>query len=255
MLRRLFFTGLVLWLAIAGVAHAGEPPVIAAAADLKFALEEIAARFKGETGGQMNLVFGSSGNFYRQIQRGAPFEVFLSADENYVAQLAKEGKTEGEGVLYGIGEIVLYTSAKSSFQPDKALANLRQALAEGRVRHFAIANPEHAPYGRAAKQALEHQGLWGKVAPVVVLGENVAQAAQFITSGAADGGIIAYSLALSPELRASGNFVLLPPSWHAPIRQRMVLLKHASPGARKFYDYLQQHVSRAILERYGFTMP
>ncbi|HLF96805.1 MAG TPA: molybdate ABC transporter substrate-binding protein [Methylococcaceae bacterium] len=254
MLRKLFFA-VVLWLAAFGAGYAGEPPVIAAAADLKFALTEIAARFKGETGVPVNLTFGSSGNFYRQIQQGAPFELFLSADENYVAQLAKEGKTDGEGILYGIGEIVLYTSTKSHLKVDKALADLRQALTEGRVKHFAIANPEHAPYGRAARQALEHQGLWGKVAPVVVLGENVAQAAQFVTSGAADGGIIAYSLALSPELRTAGTYVLLPPSWHEPIRQRMVLLKNAGPDARKFYDYLQQATSRKILERYGFTVP
>jgi molybdate transport system substrate-binding protein len=254
MLRSLFFTA-VLWLAAFGVVRAGEPPVIAAAADLKFALTEIAARFKGETGVPVNLTFGSSGNFFRQIQQGAPFELFLSADENYVEQLAKEGKTDGEGILYGIGEIVIYTTEKSPFKADKALAHLRQALTEGRVKHFAIANPEHAPYGRAARQALEHQGLWGKVAPVVVLGENVAQAAQFVTSGAADGGIIAYSLALSPELRTTGTYVLLPPSWHEPIRQRMVLLKNAGPDARKFYDYLQQTTSRKILERYGFTVP
>lgn len=254
MLLRLFLAA-ALWLATFGSAQAGEPPAVAAAADLKFALTEIAARFKGETGTAVNLTFGSSGNFFRQIQQGAPFELFLSADENYVEQLAKEGKAYGEGILYGIGEIVLFVSSKSHLKADKALADLRQGLAEGRVKHFAIANPEHAPYGRAARQALEHQGLWGKVSPVVVLGENVAQAAQFVTSGAADGGIIAYSLALSPELRTAGTYVLLPPSWHEPIRQRMVLLKNAGPEARKFYDYLQQPTSRKILERYGFAVP
>jgi molybdate transport system substrate-binding protein len=128
-------------------------------------------------------------------------------------------------------------------------------LQDGRIQRFAIANPEHAPYGRAAEQALKGQGLWEAVLPKLVLGENVSQAAQFATSGSAQGGIFAYSLAVSPEVSSLGSYALISAEWHAPLRQRMVLMKNASDIAKSFYAYIQSPGSRAIFRKYGFVLP
>ena len=238
-------------------AHAVAAPVpnIAAASDLQFALTEIAADFTRDTGGQVKLVFGSSGNFRRQIAEGAPFELFLSADEEYVAALAKENRTEDAGVRYATGRVVLFAATDSPLRPDAALADLKSAVTDGRIRHFAIANPEHAPYGRAAREALQKAGLWDALLPRLVLGENILQAAQFATSGGAQGGIIAYSLALSPVLAGKGTYVLLPAESHAPLHQRMVLVKGAGPTAREFYRYLQAPAARSVFARFGFVLP
>jgi molybdate transport system substrate-binding protein len=231
------------------------PPLVAAASDLQFALDEIVARFQRDTGIAPRVSYGSSGNFTRQIEQGAPFELFLSADEAYVDRLAARGLTRGDGALYAIGRIVLFAPHGSPLEPDPGLENLAARLASGESGRLAIANPEHAPYGRAAQQAMRSLGVWDAVQPKLLLGENVAQAAQFASSGNADGGIIAYSLALAPALRERGRFALLPESLHAPLRQRMVLLKRASPAAARFYDYLRSPSSRAILGQYGFVLP
>ncbi|MBR1024710.1 molybdate ABC transporter substrate-binding protein [Bradyrhizobium viridifuturi] len=232
-----------------------QPPNIAAAADLKFALDEIAAAFTRDTGKTVTLSFGSSGNFLRQIQQGAPFQMFMSADEGYVRQLAEAGKTVDDGTLYAIGRIVLFAPKGSPLMVDPELKDFRAALADGRIQRFAIANPEHAPYGRAAEQALRSRGLWEAVQPRLVLGENVAQAAQFATLGSAQGGIFSYSLALSQHVRDLGSFVLLPAEWHQPLRQRMVLLKGANATARAFFAYVQQPAARTIFRKYGFVLP
>lgn len=188
------------------VAQQTPPPNIAAASDLQFALAEVAASFTKETGQTVNLTFGSSGNFLRQIQQGAPFQMFMSADEGFVRQLADAGKTEDGGTLYAVGRIVLFAPKGSSLKVDADLTDLRAALADGRIQKFAIANPEHAPYGRAAEEALRSRGLWDAVQPRLVLGENVSQAAQFATSGTAQGGIFAYSLALSQHVSDRGSY-------------------------------------------------
>lgn len=232
-----------------------DTPVVAAAADLKFALEEVSTRFEADTGKRLKLVFGSSGNFYRQISEGAPFQLYLAADESYVEQLAAAGKTLDEGALYAMGRIVLAVPHGSVLKADAELAGLRAALAAGQIGKFAIANPEHAPYGRRAEEALRHAGLWDALQGKLVLGENVAQAAQFATSGNAQGGIVAYSLALAPDVAKRGQFVLIPEHWHSPLRQRMVLLKGAGATSQAFYQYLQQPVARSILRRYGFSLP
>ncbi|GAB4231712.1 MAG: molybdate ABC transporter substrate-binding protein [Deltaproteobacteria bacterium] len=232
-----------------------DAPVVAAAADLKFAMEEIAARFTGETGREVKLVFGSSGNFYRQIGQGAPFRMFLSADEGFVFKLANAGKTVDRGELYAVGRIVILVPHGSPLKADGQLNDLAAALADGRLRKFAIANPEHAPYGKRAEEALRHAGLWEKIKDRLVLGENVSQAAQFAASGGAQGGIVAYSLALAPAVARLGSHALIPDSWHAPLRQRMVLLKGADDTTRAFYRYMQQPAARAIMKRYGFLLP
>jgi molybdate transport system substrate-binding protein len=235
--------------------HSADVPNIAAASDLQFALQEAANDFTKQTGRAVKLSFGSSGNYRRQIAEGAPFELFLSADEAYVDALAKEGKTRDEGVLYALGRIVLFVPKSSSLKADAELKDLTRALTDGRLKKFAIANPEHAPYGRAAREALMHARLWDGIVPKLVLGENVSQAAQFATSGSAQAGIIAYALAISPAITTRGEFALIPAEWHQPLRQRMVLMKDAGETARTFYRYLQSPVARDVFKRYGFTLP
>ena len=228
-------------------------PIVAAASDLKFALEDVAARFRSETGRDVRLVFGSSGNFARQIEQGAPFQLFLSADEGYIRRLAEKKLTVDDGALYAVGRIVLFAPHGSPVKPEEGLEGLRAALAAGRVARLAIANPEHAPYGRAAMQALQHAGLWDEVRPRLVLGENVSQAAQFAVDAGA--GIFAYSLALAPEVSRQGRFALIPAEWHEPLNQRMVLLKGAGGTTQAFYAFLRTRPAREIFIRYGFALP
>ena len=232
---------------------AGTRPNIAAASDLKFALDAIAVRFEAETGQVVALSYGSSGNFYRQILQGAPFEMFLSADEAFVQGLVEAGRTRDAGVLYGVGRIVLFAPEGSRLNPARGLDGLAAALEEGQIGRFAIANPEHAPYGRAAMEALQHAGIWPAIQAHLVLGENVSQAAQFALSGSTEGGLFAYSLALAPVIDSRGSYVLIPADFHTPLRQRMVLLQGAGATAAAFYDYLQQPVARGILAQFGFT--
>jgi len=230
-------------------------PAIAAASDLQFALEDIAARFRVETRRDLRLSFGSSGNYFRQIGQGAPFQLFLSADEDFVFRLHQAGHTEDRGVLYATGRIVLFAAHGSPLRVDEKMTGLQAALTTGKIRRFAMANPEHAPYGRAAEQALRKLDLWQALQGKLVLGENVSQAAQFASSGSAQGGIFAYSLALSPSVSKLGSYVLLPEDLHQPLRQRMVLLKGAGKTARAFYAYLQQPAARKVFEQYGFVLP
>lgn len=233
------------------------PPVIAAASDLQFALERVAADFTAREGTPLRLVFGSSGNFVHQITAGAPFELFFSADEAYVATLVKAGLTDGEGEIYGVGRLALLLPPGSPLPADGSLAGLAEALAQGRLIRLAIANPEHAPYGQRAMEALRHQGLWEPLSAGqrLVLGENVAQAAQFVLDGGADAGIVAGSLVRAPALAQRGRHALIPAEYHAPLVQRMVLLRKAGATARAFYAYVQQAEARAVLESYGFSLP
>lgn len=230
-------------------------PVIAAASDLKFALDDIASAFTADTGHRVRLTYGSSGLMATQIRNGAPFQLFLSADEDYVLQLHADGFTRDEGALYGAGRLALVVPRNSSVPVAGDLGGLGAALRAGQVRRFAIANPEHAPYGARAREALEHAGLWELALPRLVYGENVSQAAQFATGGSTEGGIIALSLTLSPELAAVADHALIPASYHAPLLQRMVLLNNAGATAEAFYAYLQQPAARAVMQRYGFTLP
>ena len=241
--------------AAAGSARAQAGPVVAAASDLKFPLDEIAGHYQRATGRPVRISYGSSGNFFRQIAQDAPFELFLSADEDFVFRLADLGLTPDRGTLYGTGRIVLFSPNGSPVVPDEQFADLRRAIADGRLRRFAIANPEHAPYGRAAMQALQKTGLWSELQPRLVLGENVSQAAQFTTSGSAQAGTFAYSLALAPAFQNAGKYVLVPQALHDPLRQRMVLTRRASTQAREFHQYLQQPAARAVFRRFGFTLP
>ena len=239
----------------AGLAAAQGVATVAAASDLKFALDEIVAAYQRQTGTRVRVTYGSSGNLFRQIGQDAPFELFLSADEGFVFQLADRNLTPDRGVLYGVGRIVLFVPKGSTLRSDASMSDVARGLADGRLRKLAIANPEHAPYGRAAMQALRSAGLWDAVQPALVLGENVSQAAQFAASGSAQAGIFAYSLALAPAFADAGSYTLLPERLHEPLRQRMVLTRKAGAAARAFHAHLQQPAARAVFKRYGFVVP
>jgi molybdate transport system substrate-binding protein len=247
---------------LAGLATAPLPtlaqaatPLVSGAADLQFALLEVAARFRAETGQEVRLSFGSSGNIARQIEQGSPVELFLSADEAFVFRLAEGGHTRDRGELYAIGRIVLFAPPGSPLRTADGMEAIRAALDASQIRRFAIANSEHAPYGRAAEQALRATGLWDRIRPHLVFGENVAQAAQFALAGGSQGGIVAYSLVIAPALKQRGTFHLLSDTLHEPLRQRMVLNRRAGPIAERFYAYMQQPAAREIMRRYGFALP
>jgi molybdate transport system substrate-binding protein len=238
-------------LAAMGRRDVAMPVRVAAASDLKFALGDLAQQYERQAGRRVQLSLGSSGQFAQQIRQGLPVDLYLSADEDFVFQLADAGLTRDRGALYALGRIAAVVAAASPLVLDAALQGLRAP--DSRITHFAIASPEHAPYGRAAQQALERLALWEWARPKLVIGENIAHATQFVSSGAAQAGITALSLALAPEVAKLVRHVLLPESLHAPLRQRMVLLKSASPQAAEFYAYLQSEAARAVLRRYGFA--
>lgn len=238
----------------AGAAR-GEAPVVAAASDLQFALSEVAEAFSADTGMAVRLAFGSTGNFARQIREGAPFQIFMAADEQFILDLHAEGFTTDEGALYALGRIVIMVPDGSPLTPDENLDALEAMLAAGQIHRFAIANPDHAPYGMRAREALITRGLWDALQPHLVLGENVSQAAAFALSGNAEGGIIAYSLALAPQVAPRGPHTLIPEDWHQPLRQRMALLQGAGPVAEAFFAYVMAPPARAIMARHGFSVP
>lgn len=244
------------WLVAAPAAAQERPALVAAAADLKFALADVAAAFARETGHVVRITYGSSGDLARQIAQGAPFEMLMSADERCVLDLHGAGLTRDAGVPYAVGRLALFAPRSSPLTVDPEFRGLRAAAASGRLTRFAIANPDHAPYGRAAREALQTLGLWTQLQPALVFGENASQAMQFAASGSCQGGIVALSLAKAPEVASLGSFEPIPAGWHTPLRQRMVLVTRAGPGATAFFDYVQRSVSaKQVLARFGFAPP
>jgi molybdate transport system substrate-binding protein len=246
---------LVLAALCAGPGSAADVPAIAAAANLNFAMPEIAAAFRQKTGREVKLVFGASGNFSRQIRAGAPFELFLSAAEANVKLLVDAGRTMDPGRVYAIGQLALFAPSASTVRVDAALDGLAEAVREGRARRVAIANPELAPYGVAAREALRRKGLWEALQGRIVLGENVNQTAQFALAGGVEAAFIPYSIVVAPGFSGKGRAVLLPEALHDPIVQRMVLVKGAGDTARQLYEFVLGPDARVILERYGFGIP
>lgn len=230
-------------------------PVIAAASDLRFAIEALRETYRAETGMEIRIALGSTGNFARQIRAGAPFDIFMAADERFVLDLHRDGFTRDAGDRYARGRIVIVVPHGVAMAADGNLDTLADALAAGTIRRFAIANPDHAPYGMRAREALQHRGLWEALEAQLVLGENVSQAAQFALSGNTSGGIVAYSIALAPSVAGRGSYALIPESWHQPLDQRMALLADAGPAAERFYAWLVSPPARAVLARYGFVLP
>jgi molybdate transport system substrate-binding protein len=242
-------------LGFAASSPAQKPPTIAAAANLNFALTEIAEQFARDRGLRVELVFGASGTLTRQIQDGAPFELFLAADEEFPNQLNAAGLTRDAGVVYAVGRLVIFAPKGSPLTVDERLDGLARLAKAGGVTRFAIANPQVAPYGKAAEAVLRKRGVWDTIRPHLVLGDTIAQAAQFATTGNAVGGLIAYSLVQAPGFADRGTHAVIPDADYPPLRQRMVILKRASPTAAQFYSYLQGEAARAIFRKHGYAVP
>lgn len=227
---------------------------VAAAADLQTAMPEIASAFQRQTGTAVDVVYGSSGNFFAQIGNGAPFDVFFSADSGYPEKLEAAGYAEpGTSAVYGVGKIVLWTPAGSRLDP---VRDGWQALLDPQAKRVAIANPDHAPYGRAAVAALRRAGIYDRIKDKLVLGENISQAAQFVQLGNAQAGIIAYSLAVSPAMR-DGKRWQVPAELYPPIEQRAIILKTSRnlQAARELLKFVIHGPGRAVLAKYGFAPP
>jgi len=227
---------------------------VAAASDLASVFPEVASRFEKETGKKVRMNFGASGQFLLQIENGAPFDLFFSADVQYVLRLEFEGLIEpGSIYRYAVGKLVLFVPNGSAVDPAQGL----RALLAPTVRKIAIANPQHAPYGRAAVEALKTEGLYDALQSKLVLGENISQAAQFVQSGNADAGIIALSLALSPKMSSEGRFAELPSGDYAPLVQAAGILKSSQQKqtAAAFLDFLRRPAIAVLLARYGFALP
>lgn len=227
---------------------------VAAASDLTYAMNEIAANFEKATGCSVRLSMGSSGNFLAQIENGAPFDVFFSADIDYPKELEAKGlAAPGSTYLYAIGKIVLWTRNDSRVDISKGFSALRDPV----VHKISIANPEHAPYGRAAEEALRKAGVYNVVKDRLVLGENISQAAEFVESGNAEAGILALSLAVSPAMKDKGHSWNIPENLYAPIQQGVVVVGASKnpQGARQFLDYIKMPATAALLGRYGFVLP
>ena len=227
---------------------------IAAASDLNFAFKDLVTEYEKKTGNRVKLTLGSSGNFYSQIENGAPFDLYFSADIRYPQKLIEGGHGIADSLYkYAVGRIVLWVPTGSAVPIDKGL----ESLASPSVRKVSIANPKHAPYGRAAVAALEHFRLYDATKDKLVMGENISQAAQFVESGASDAGIIALSLAMAPTMKAAGKYWEVPADAHPPIEQGAVVLKRSTnqEKARQFLQFLQGDEGQEIMRRYGFLLP
>lgn len=228
---------------------------VAAASDLNFAFKEIAAGFEKKTGNTVKLSLGSSGNFFAQLSNGAPFDLFFSADMSYPRKLVEAGLADSATLYtYGVGRIVVWVPKGSPI--DVGSLGIR-ALQHPSVKKIAIANPKHAPYGRAAVAAMEHFKVYDSVKDKLVLGENISQTAQFIQTGGADIGIIALSLAVAPAVKETGMYWEVPVESYPRLEQGAVVLKAAKDlkTARAFLDYIRSPEGRGVFARYGFLVP
>lgn len=251
-MRRFFAIILLILCAVSPVR--AEELAVAAASDLNFAIKEVIGEFEKQTGHRVKVSLGSSGNFYAQLQQGAPFDLYFSADIGYPKKLEEGGLTvPGSLYRYAVGRVVLWAPKSSPLDVNKGLTVLREPT----IRKIAIANPKHAPYGRAAVAAMEHAQVYADVKDRLVLGENISQAAQFIESGACDVGIIALSLALAPAMKSAGSYWEIPAEAHPPLEQGAVVMKQSKNQelARSFLSFLQGPQGQEIMTRYGFTLP
>jgi len=246
---------LLLILILPAATQAGAREItVAAAADLTFAFHDISDRFQRQTGDTVELSFGSSGNFFSQIRNGAPYDMFFSADVQYPRKLEAAGLTEpGTIYEYAAGRIVVWVPDASKLDLHRGLA----VLADSAVHRIAIANPQHAPYGRAAVAALRHEQLYERVRDKLVMGEDISQTAQFVQSGNADAGIVAVSLALAPAMKAKGRFIEIPAVDYPPIIQAAVILKSSREKelAHRFLNFLKQPDTLEVMRKYGFALP
>ena len=232
---------------------AAQEITVAAAADLQSAMQDVAARFQKETGKSVKLIYGSSGNFFQQIQNGAPFDMFFSANLDYPKKLEAAQLTEpGTYYRYARGKIVLWVPNDSRIDISSGL----QSLIAPAVKKIAIANPQHAPYGQAAVAAMQKESVYDRVKDKFVLGENISQTASFVVSGSADVGIVALSLALSPNMKDKGRYAEIPPGEYPPIEQACVILNSSKnkETARQFFSFVKTAGVADILRTYGFEV-
>lgn len=249
-----FSRHLLVALLLLSIGCSAEELAVAAAADLNYAMKEIAAQYQKDTGSTLRLSFGSSGNFFVQIQNGAPFDLFFSADVDYASKLEQAGlAAPGTLYEYAVGRIVLWVPNSSKLDLSKGI----DVLLDPSIRKIAIANPQHAPYGRAAEQALKKAGIYDRIQGKLVIGENISQTAQFVETGNADIGIVALSLALSPAMKSEGRFMEVPGELYPPIRQAAIVLKSSKKiaAAKSFLEYLKRPEAQAIMQKYGFSQP
>ena len=229
-----------------------EKITIAAAADLKFAMDEIVGAFKkANPADEVDVVYGSSGKFQTQIRQGAPYDLYFSADIGFPRELAKDGFAASGVKPYAFGRIVLWSASMDASRMTLA------SLTDAKIARIAIANPQHAPYGKRAEEALRASGLWEKVEPKLVYGENIAHTAQFVQTGNAQVGIIALSLAVNPELSSKGGYWLIPDKLHEPLEQGFIVTRRAegSALAKRFAAYMDGKPARAVMTKYGFVLP
>ncbi|HMH01013.1 MAG TPA: molybdate ABC transporter substrate-binding protein [Terriglobales bacterium] len=259
---RITFLGLVLFLSFSTLAQTSppKPPLaaqeitVAAAADLQFVMQDVATRFRKETGNRVKLIYGSSGNFFQQIQNGAPFDMFFSANLDYPRKLEAAGLTEpGTFYQYAIGKIVIWVPNDSKVDVSSGL----QSLLNPAIKKIAIANPQHAPYGQAAAAAMKKENIYDKVADKFVLGEDISQTASFVLSRSADAGIVALSLALSPNMKDKGRYAEIPAADYPAIEQACVILKSSQQKdtARAFLKFIQTPTVADLFRTYGFDVP
>jgi molybdate transport system substrate-binding protein len=243
----------VLLLMLSASACLAQDLTVAAAADLQFAMQDISTRFQKETGKKVNVIYGSSGNFFQQIQNGAPFDLFFSANLDYPKKLEAAELTEKDSCYqYASGKIVLWVPSESKVDLNSGL----KTLLDPAIKKIAVANPEHAPYGQAAIAAMQKEGVYDKVSDRLVLGENISQTASFVVSGAADAGVVALSLALSPNMKEHGRYVEIPAADYPPIQQACVVLKSSKnkEGARQFMTFFKTAEVQDLLKSYGFDV-
>jgi molybdate transport system substrate-binding protein len=251
--KRLFIT-LALCLALSSGLCAAQEITAAVAADLQFAMQEISTRFRQESGRSVKLIYGSSGNFAQQLQNGAPFDMFFSANLDYPKQLEAAGLIEpGSFYEYAIGKIVVWVPNDSKLELGLGL----KALLDPSIKKIAIANPQHAPYGKAAVAALQKENIYEQVKDKFVLGENISQTASFVASGSADAGIVALSLALSPNMQDKGRYLEVPSGEYPAIEQACVIMRSSKNKdiARGFLKFVQSSPIRELLLKYGFAVP
>jgi len=238
------------WLFTAAV-HA-EKITIAAASDLKFAMDDIVAIYKQTyPADEVDVIYGSSGKFYAQIQQGAPYDLYFSADIKFAQSLADGGFAASEVKPYAFGRIVLWSGSL-----DASKMTLERLL-DPKITRIAIANPKHAPYGMRAVEALKASGLWDKIESKLVYGENIAHAAQFVQTGNAQIGIIALALAVNTELSSKGGYWLIPDHLHNPLEQGFIVTKRAkgNSAAKRFAEDMDSKAVRAVMVKYGFVLP
>lgn len=251
MTKRIFIF-LAVFFAFTGSAFA-QVATIAVAANMKDAFAEITAEFKSTGKPEMRMVYGSSGNFAAQIMNGAPFGLFIAADEQFPLELFKNGKTVDDGSIYAIGKLVIITKTSSGIYLSDSKSDIAKAISK--ANKVAIAKPEIAPYGRAAVQYLKAEGLWDLAKDKLVYADNIGSATTYVASGAADLGFTAFSLAKSPELLRQTSYVAVDTKMYEPIKQRMVLIKGAPQEAQDLYRFMQGPKAKSILQKYGYSTP